>query len=267
MSKTRIIMAALGAATALTMVVVACSDSQEAARVSMPVFADGSALVATTTALGYTVTVTRARMAVRGVEFTTNGELHGHGEPLWRRLLVPQAQAHPGHHAGGELIGELSGRHIIEWGDRQVSAAPLGDATLIAGKYNGANLTMTRGQAADGLPSSDPLLDVTLHLEGESVRMGKTTRFIAQIKQDEGRQVIGAPMDHHVKATTRGAVHLMLRAQDPASGASMFEGVDFDALPKDDQGRALIQEGSPAHNLMRRALSSHEHYQVRVIEE
>ena len=69
-------------ARALTLCLVAaaaaCDDgSAEAPRLAHPMVVDASqAVAAVTSDLGYTVTITRARAALRDLEFTTGGEAH-----------------------------------------------------------------------------------------------------------------------------------------------------------------------------------------------
>lgn len=253
----------LTAAAALSL--GACSEgSQEAERVELPVVTSTAGLSPVSNALGYTITITSARMAISDVGFTTNGELHVKRAPLWKRLLINEAQAHPGHYAGGDMIGELAGRHVATFGQ---ASQQLGMATMITGQYNGLNLTLTQATAEDGLGVQDPMLGHSVELIGQAKRGERTISFTAQIQQDEGRQVVGAPFDQEITKTAKGKIELMLLSQAPGAQETLFEGVDFEALDQDSDGAIQIAPGEPAHNLIRRALSTHEFYQARLIQE
>lgn len=252
-------------ATAATLSLGACSEgSQEAERVELPVFTSAAGLSPVNNALGYTITITSARMAISDVGFTTNGELHVKRAPLWKRLLINEAQAHPGHYAGGDMIGELAGRHVATFGQ---AGEQLGTATMITGQYNGLNLTLTQATANDGLGAQDPMLGHSVELVGQAKRGERTIRFTARIQQDEGRQVVGAPFDQEITKDAKGKIELMLMSQAPGSQETLFEGVDFEALDQDSDDAVEIAPGAPAHNLIRRALSTHEFYQARFIQE
>jgi hypothetical protein len=61
---------------------------------------------------------------VRDLELAAMGEPHG-----WlRRLVLPEARAHPGHAPDGKVTGELAGAFVVEL-DRP--RAPIGRATLL----------------------------------------------------------------------------------------------------------------------------------------
>lgn len=252
-------------AASFTLSLGACSEgSQEAERVQLPVFTSAAGLSPAKNALGYTVTITSARVAISDVGFTTNGELHVKRAPLWKRLLINEAQAHPGHYAGGDMIGELAGRHVATFGQEAVQ---LGEATMITGQYNGLNLTLTQATTEDGLGVQDAMLGHSVELVGQATRGDRTISFVAQINQDEGRQVVGAPFDQAITTGTKGKVEIMLLSQAPGSQETLFEGVDFEALDSDNDDTIQIAPGEPSHNLIRRALSTHEFYQARFIQE
>src|SRR5690554_7803942 len=113
------------------MLALACNAS-EAPRVELEVVADPTGVTALTTDLGWTVTLSEARVAIADLRFTTAGEVHerqpsGIGD-LVLGLLIATANAHPGHFQGGEVIGELPGDHIL---DPFAAEPSLGLATLI----------------------------------------------------------------------------------------------------------------------------------------
>src|SRR6478735_7939545 len=86
---------------------VGCQPAQEAPRLELPLVVDESGIETTTNDLGFDITLSEARMAVRDFQFTTAGELHtaSLSQKLWS-FLIPAALAHPGHYEGGEVIGE-----------------------------------------------------------------------------------------------------------------------------------------------------------------
>lgn len=234
--------------------------SEEAVRVTVPVEVDGGGLGPTQTDLGYTVRITRLRLAFRDLQFTIKGEMHA---SLGRRLgdlLVPSAHAHPGHYAGGEITGELPGAFLLDLPARD--RAPLGSATMIAGSYQGMNLRFRAAGAADGLPAGDPLLGHTAHVEGVAEKGGRSVPFEAVLDVDEGAQVVGAPCDVHV-GEGRAALALRVLTTDPFKGQSLFSGVDFEALLPGEGGAVKMGPGQPEHNVMRRALQQHDFYFIQ----
>ena len=244
---------------------VACGDvSQEAARVELPVVVDGSGLSGSvSTDLGYDVEVTALRVAMERLEFTTEGETHLAALRSLERLLLPVAHAHPGHYAGGEIIGELPGRYVLDLigGD----GAELGAATLLEGDYNGANFTFVRATAEDGLSADDPLIGHTMLLEGVARRGEEAIAFSALIDQDEDRQVVGAPLELDLVegATVRLGVQALVK--DPFSADTAFDGIDFGALDGDGDGQVRFVSGDPDANRLRRALQTHTYYFVAVL--
>lgn len=259
-------------AAALSLVIgligLACgTQSQEAQRVTLPVVTSGEGLRPVQNAEGYEVTITSAQMIFSDVAFTTQGELHTEQAPLWKRIFVKEAQAHPGHYAGGDTIGELPGRHVALFDAQEHT---LGASTMLVGQYNGFNLTLTRATATDIAPQAQELAalqDHTVVLNGVATKAGKQFSFVAKIAQDEGRQIVGAPLDKTLLADEQGKIALMLLSASPSTQETLLDGVDFEALDQDQDGDVEIAPGSPEHNLIRRALSSHELYQAKFIKE
>lgn len=247
----------------LFLAATACA-SEEAERVKAPVVVDARRLAPITTDLGYAVTITGVRAAVRDLQFTTGGEAHA---GLWRRarrLLVGRAHAHPGHLAGGELTGELPGTFVIDW---TKDGAPLGEATLLAGRYQGANFTFRVAGPTDGLVVDDPLYGHTLVIAGEARKDGRGVVFSAVIDIDEGARVVGAVFSGQVTAMPGGTPTLGL-ALVPATSVgppqTVFDKLDFFTLPGADGGTVAINPGEAAHNLLRRAFQVHDHYIVTI---
>lgn len=234
---------------------LACTPSQEAVRVELPVVVDGAALVDAATDLGWTIRLDAARVAVADLEFTILGEMHAAWRP-WD-LVIARAWAHPGHYAGGDVTGALTGQFVLDWiaGD----GAELGRAELLTGQYHGMNFAFRR---ADELPATDPLAGHTAWFSGVAAKDGVEVAFTAALDVDAGGAVIGAPFDLAVDADAAATIGVQLRARDPETGAHLFDAVDFAALDPDGDGQAAIAPGDDAHNVVRRALQSHVFYLV-----
>jgi hypothetical protein len=235
----------------LPLMITACA-AEEAPTVSVPIVVSTAGLTAANTDLGYVVTVTRARLALRDLEMAVGGEAHAVAGPGAR-----PDPAHPGHEAGGEVTGELAGRFVVDFSDR---GAPIGDATLITGDYTSANFTFTRATAADGLAADDPLLGHTAHLEGVAAHNGQDYEFEAVIDLDEGTRVVGAPFPVTITEGASGRpIGLRLHTVDPYEADTLLDGIDFAALPE-AQGLHTIAPGQEAHNVGARNLRVHDHY-------
>jgi hypothetical protein len=241
--------AALVAAAALG----ACAATEPAPVVQLPVTTSSAPLASATTDLGYLVEPTALRIAVSGVQFTIEGEAHSAVAP-------PGTALHPGHAAGGEVTGELPGFHVLSWTGQ--TAPVLGLGTLVVGDYRGANFTFRPTDARDALAAADPLRDHTFHVTASVTRGGVTRALDAVLDVEPGAQVIGAVFEHRVTEASTEAIALAFRLQDPAEGDTAFDGVDFFSLPVTTAGRIEIRPGSAAHNVMRRALQTHDHYSV-----
>lgn len=262
-------------AVASGMATIAGCASSEAVQVSLPVETDAEGLEPATNDLGWTVTLTRFRAAIEDVQLTTAGEMHARGArprpspsptpaiDRWlrslRRLAVADAHAHPGHYAGGAVIGELSGAFVIDL-VRGEPARPLGDARLITGQYKGGNFTFRRAAASDGLAAGDPLLGHTAHLEGRAEKAGRSITFRAILDLDPGTQVVGLPFPVLITETTRLRIALRPLTIDPYERDTLFQQLDFGALDDDGDGRVEIAPGATAHNVLRRSLQVHDQY-------
>lgn len=233
--------------TLIAATLAACSDSQEASTVDLPVTTTSSAFPAATTDLGYTVQLDAMTIAVTAIQFTIEGEAH----PSAR--LAP----HPGHSAGGEVTGELPGDFLFRWTG---AATPvLGDGTLIVGDYFGANFAMRAATANDA--DAGPLVGHAIHLTGTVAKGGMTTPFDALFDVEPDTSIIGAVFGDTITQASTETLAFQFHPTDPEEGDTAFDGVDFDLLPR-TAGAIAIRPGDPTHNIIRRALTTHDHYGV-----
>jgi hypothetical protein len=204
---------------------------------------------------GWTVELTSCRAAIEDLRFTTGGEFH---ERSWvgalRRAVIGDAWAHPGHSAGGEVIGELPGRRIVDWCG--TPGMELGSAELTYGDYNGADFVFVRAEEGDGLEADDPLLGYSLEVAGEAQRGDVVVGFYARIRQDEGREVIGVPMALTVDDASVPTLELQLL------GERLLDGIDF-AGPWAVEGETHeFVADDENYNRLLRAAQSHETYAI-----
>ncbi len=235
-------------------------DTALSPRIHVPVVVDSGGLRPSQTDLGYTIALTRLRVVIDTIEMTTEGEQHAALWPLrgLGELLVPTARAHPGHDAGGEILGELRGRFVVDWLD---DGALLGEAELLHARYTGVNFTFTQAQASDGIPEGDPLLGHTIDVAGTATRNGHTWAFDAIVDQDAGRRMVGGVFEHDVDEGSDDLVlGLRVLLEDPFEDDDLFDGVEFAALDEDGDGRVTLIPETDPWNRVRRALQVHDHY-------
>ncbi len=229
----------------------ACSDSQEAATVDLPVLTESAAIAPATTNLGWTVNLDSMRIAVSTIELTIEGEVHQDGA----RVVAP----HPGHEAGGSVTGELPGDFILTW-DGAVHPA-LGDATLLVGDYHGANWSFRAASAADGLEVGDPLIGHTFHLTGTVAKDAVTKPFDAVLDVEPATRLVGAVFEDVIAAGATTPLTIEFYPTDPNEQDTAFDDLDFATL-SDVSGTLQIRPGTPAHNVLRRTIQTHDHYGV-----
>lgn len=252
----------------------ACSEASEAPRVELPVQISSAGLVPVQNDLGYQVELTRVRVAIRDLGFSVAGELHA---SLWQRVsdaLAPQAWAHPGHSAGGEVTGELPGNFIIDW--LREDGRELGHATLLAGTYTSANFVFARASEAQ-LDPGDPLIGHTAIFEGIARRAGVEIPFAIFVDSPADRALIGAPLTRPgriepgkfravIDADARGTLRLQMDVEDIIEHKILFDALDFDALPADEDGVVRIVPDvaavEQAYNVFRRKFQLVDHYIV-----
>lgn len=259
------------------LVLAACGfESQQAVRVQVPVVVDGTGIVDFTTNTGYAIHLTQFRAAFDNIEFTTGGEMHAAlGTRLWQRLhdaVVPTAYAHPGHYAGGEIVGEMQGRFVVDWLD---DGASLGDADMLEADYDGANFVFTRAKAGDGIDSDDPLIGHTFQFAGEASKDGMMWTFSGFLDEEEGKRVVGLPIGEEIAAgattphleisegddVTLGVQVLM---KDPFEPDTAFDNIDFATSDADGDGDVPFMVGEANYNLLVKQLQVHDQYWMRL---
>lgn len=235
----------------------ACTPSQEAVHVPLDVALDASGITPSTNDAGWTVELTTARIAVTDLQFTILGEMHGASASLgdW---LISRAWAHPGHYSGGDITGELAGDFVLDWNAHD--GMKLGTADMLTGDYNGVNFTFRAAVAADGLAAADPLTGHAAHFVGVARKDKQAVAFTAILDIAAGTQVVGAPFEDTVDATSVDPIEFQFLPTDPVEGKSLFDGLDFAALDDDADGSVTIAPGDESHNILRRTLQSHVHY-------
>lgn len=213
------------------------------------------------------IELTEARMALETVEFTTEGEMHARSGvlPALHDLVVPTALAHPGHSAGGEVVGELVGRRVVDFLD---PGAVLGPATMLATDYSGANFTFAVAEAGDGLDMEDPIIGHTFILAGTARQGDVEVEFVAYVDQDEDRAIIGLPLNFSATESSTEQLGLRFDPVDTIEGETIFDGIDFVSLDDDRDGfvELSVDENTEAWATLRRNLQAHDHYAVEVIE-
>lgn len=234
-------------------------DSELADRAAVDIVIDSGAVVTTETDLGYRVELSRCRVAIDTVELTTDGEQHASLLGSAWDLLVPSAYAHPGHYGGGEVVGELTGRHVFDWRD---DGGVLGQATLLEAEYTGANFSFTRA-GPDEVAPDDPLLGHTFEIVGTATLDDERWQFSALLDQDDGRRVVGLPLSFELDPDSDDqALAIQLLVQDPFEEDSLFDGIDFAMLDEDGDHVVVIEPGTEAYNRLRRSTQAHDHYAV-----
>jgi len=245
---------------------VQCSNAagEEPVPAHLPVQTDASGIETCTNDLGWTVELSRLRIAVANLEFTIGGETHASLPQKLLGWLVPEAMAHPGHYAGGEVTGELRGDFLLDLPAH--AGTTLGSATLLPGDYRGVNLSFRRAGKADAADDDDPLRGHTAHLAGVATRQSQTIEFEAVLDVDEATPMVGGTFDLAVTEESTDRLGLTAFTIDPSEGDSLFDGIDFAELDAHGDGQVLIAPGSASHNVMRKTLVRHDHWGVEVLE-
>ncbi len=235
----------------------------------VPVVVDALRLGRVMTDLGYEVEVTEARIAVRDLTFAIAGEEHTASLlQTTYEWLVPPVLAHPGHSQGGDITGEMPGSFLLDWLPGRDTS--LGSATLLVGKYSNANFTFSRASEAQ-VSKDDSLLGHTAILRGSAKKDSRRVAFLALIDSPIDRELVGIPFEFDLKEASKVRLHLQLKTLDELEGDTLFDGLDFLALDDESDGELeIIPNAEPeelleAYNLLRRALQTHDHFEVKAI--
>jgi hypothetical protein len=235
-----------------------CADAEPATSWQLPLHTAAPSLTVQSDD-GAILTFTGARVAVRDFTFETGGELHT-TSPLWR-VIVPEANAHPGHFNQGTITGELAGRFVVNFADPAETGL---SATLQSGDYVAASFFFDQF-AADEAPDH---AGACIHLTGDVTTAANTTHAVdITIVCPDDRQMQSAPFDARIRSG-RGSIALSLELLDPFEGDTAFDGIDWTELATlADPGTAIrLHESSPdgplqdAYLTVRRNLLSHDHY-------
>jgi len=245
-----------------SLALTAACGSKEAVTVQRAVEVNGQGVQDSTNELGWTVHVTKLRLAFRDVELTVEGEMHETTAAMMLRrasqLLIGTAHAHPGHYAGGAIDGELAGDFLVDFVADHGKV--LGMATLITEVYDGGNLSFRKASAADGLAADDPLLGHTAQIAGIATRGATTITFTAVVDVDEGTRMVGAPFSLDLRDQRAATIGVEILTLDPFEKDTLFQKLDFAALDTDGDGALEIAPGSDGANLLRRTIQEHDHY-------
>ena len=267
----------LGVLTTLVMMLAAlasCTDASETPRVQLSIRLDSSGLEeAVTTDLGWEVETTTTRVVLEDIQFTIAGEVHT--SSLLQKtsdFFITPAHAHPGHYQGGEVTGVLEGAYLADWSN---TSEPIGEATLLVGRYEAVNFTLGRGDTAtnEALTSDDPLVGQTALIEGIARKDGQEIAFSFVLGAPTGRQIIGIPFKAEVGEDANGKrLGLRFLPYDKLEEDTLYDALDFAALDGDGDGKISISESSEddadqdAYNTLRRTFQTHDHFEVVVID-
>ncbi|MEM9492119.1 MAG: hypothetical protein AAGC55_23430, partial [Myxococcota bacterium] len=113
------------------------------------------------------------------------------------------------------------------------------------------------------------LLGHSLLIEGSADNGTGPLPFLALLDIEDTTQMIGAPFELAVDEDTQGDLSLQALTIDPLENDTLFDGIDFAALPMVDDGAGGLHveiaaggDTDTTHNILRRAAQTHDHYQV-----
>ncbi len=230
-----IVSAALAAALAMA----GCGGGSAAARVELPFATSAEPLASVTNDRGFRVELAEVTLPLRDLHLTGRGEQHAR-VPLrtLERLgawVLPTAHAHPGHEAGGDVLGERLGPFEARFGGG--TADPLGTVTVLEGSLRGGSFRF-RGDA--------PVI-----VKGEAVRGdGSRLPLELEVSLPDGARVDGIPLMLDVTARTEGTLRLRLLPSS-TRGRTLFDAIDFDNFDE-----------AAARNAVARAVQDHAHFEL-----
>ncbi|MBN2526474.1 MAG: hypothetical protein JXR76_08770 [Deltaproteobacteria bacterium] len=232
----------------------------ESEQVMLPVTSNVTGIKPCVNDLGWNITVTRFEVSFKNLEFTTEGDAHAGLLQQISDFIIPSAMAHPGHLAGGEVIGELPGAFVVDF----AAAAPvnMGSGVFLEGRYNGMNLYFVRATAGADGSTTDPIVGHTAYIEGVAQKDAVQIPFHITLDIENNLQMVGGVIDLTVNENTATTVGIQLLTIDPFENDTIFDGVDFSAVSIDNAGVAVIQPGQNAHNFMMKDLITHDQWMV-----
>lgn len=235
---------------------LACGASEDAARIRAEVHTPLTKSQRLETDLGYEVELVEARVVAQAIHFLVPERMSSR----MKRILFPRAWAHPGHHHGGEIAGELVGPLLIDWipGGRE-----LGHATLLPGSYAGAAYSFTPGA---GKVQEEPLFSHVAFLQGVAKKEERSQAFVVRIRTPPRPEVDGIPFQAGIVEGERPRLELRLVLRH--DGESLFDGVDFLALGGGNDMLLLSSEAESeaareAFERISDALFDHRFHEVR----
>lgn len=271
-----------GALTSTLLSLLGCAGSgdTEPVQVSVPVRVAAHDPAPSMNDLGWTVTLTEARVMAADFALRVGDEQHASLLTPLTRLLLPSAHAHPGHGAGGEIVGELLGRFVLDFAAPEPVA--VGDATALLGPLSALDFTLVNATVDDLATADDPLAGAAAVLAGTATSDESAVSFVARLVVDEDRPVEAIPLAQAVSLTEgeNPSLDLALVLEDPFEPDHFFDGVDFGALALDDDGVAYLgpraagnegngrneekEENEENANRLRRSLQAHDFYMTHV---
>lgn len=209
---------------------MACDDAHEPHRVELPVETESASLPSITTNLGYEVEILAAELSFTALQFTMGGELHASAQPSRVRLprFFATAHAHPGHFQEGDVTGELPGHHVARWGAE--GGGVLGIATLIVGRYEGANLVIRNAVVSEGESNHEELANAAGVVRGLVMVDGTPEAFELRLRVEEPIEVTGIPFQAGLRDNATGALRLALLVENPFGSDTLLDDIDFTAL-------------------------------------
>jgi hypothetical protein len=189
-----------------------------------------------TTGLGWTVTLTRARLA-------TGPLYYFEGDPAIARrfVLIRAAHAHPGHYAAGAVQGQMLQAYSV---DLLAGTAPYPEGAGVSGPMRSAAFTFQQPSAG---PVAAALEGHVAEVQGQASRDGQVIHFAFRVAlADVARtardgQVMGCRFDP-TDVQGDGTVTLQVRPR------VWFNLVDFSTVPPGTPDTpSLVPAGSLAH--------------------
>ena len=250
----------------LVTVMLSCGgETEEASRHEVPIFIDGTGIDRFETDRGYEVDIDVVKLGIERVEFTVGGEEHARSQE-WRqwlqRGLLPVAVAHPNHASGGEVAGEFVGPVVAQF--RSGELEEIGTAIFLEGDYAGYNVTF---MGEDGSTADAELLEPGLlgRIRGEVAKDGEEIGFVVEAAHFSSADVIGGGFAGSINDGQTTGVALEFLTVAPGLGTTIFDGVQFSQLEADEEGTVWIEDGSLAHAEIRSAMTSHQFYSGRIL--